>query len=188
MRTGLDGLLSSHHLSDFRPGELKCPAGTITARSRLKSLTALTQAALRWQLLRVPAGAVSSKGRVGGAGNDGLAIRADLIIAGIVAIPRGATAEITVPGHRDRIPMLARVRFASDSPLEGDGFEPSVPRRRPSAPWRLDLLHPRIFRCRYSAVRVPRSSGVPVVRQGPMVRIQFSPAGSPEIGDCPAAP
>src|SRR5271166_2252192 len=61
------------------------------------------------QLLRVPAGAVSSKGRVGGAGNDRLAIRADLIIAGIVAIPRGATAEITVPGHRDRIPMLARV-------------------------------------------------------------------------------
>ena len=37
-------------------------------------------------------------------------------------------------------------------------------------------MHPRIFRCRYSAVRVPRSSGVPVVGEGPMVRIRFPPA------------
>jgi len=64
------------------------------------------------QLLRVPTGAVSSKGRVGGAVNNSLAFRADLIIAGIVAVPRGAAAEIIVPGHR--IPML-RV-FAIDGP------------------------------------------------------------------------
>jgi hypothetical protein len=50
--------------------------------------------------------------------------------------------------------------------------------RPPSEPWRLDLLRPRIFRCRYSAVRVPRSSGVPVVGEGPMVRIHFPPAAS----------
>jgi hypothetical protein len=32
--------------------------------------------------------------------------------------------------------------FALDSPLEGGGFEPSVPRRRPSPPWPLNLLQP----------------------------------------------
>src|SRR6516225_2498644 len=41
-----------------------------------------------------------------------------------------------------------RIEFATDSPLEGGGCEPSVPRRRPSPPWPLNLLHP-----------VPRSSG-----------------------------
>jgi hypothetical protein len=46
------------------------------------------------QLLRVPTRAVSPKGRVGGAVNDRLAIRADLIIPGIVAIPRGATPRL----------------------------------------------------------------------------------------------
>ena len=35
-----------------------------------------------------------------------------------------------------------KVRFASDSPLEGGGFEPSVPRMRPSPPWPLNLLQP----------------------------------------------
>jgi hypothetical protein len=29
-----------------------------------------------------------------------------------------------------------------DSPAEGGGFEPSVPRRRPSPPWPLNLLQP----------------------------------------------
>src|SRR6516162_2423784 len=61
------------------------------------------------QLFRVPARSVSSKGRVGGALNGGFAVRDDLVIAGIVSIPRGAGAEITVPGKRHRIPMLARV-------------------------------------------------------------------------------
>jgi hypothetical protein len=61
------------------------------------------------QLFRVPAGTVSSKGRVGRALNGGLALRDELIIAGIVSIARGASAEITVPGKRHRIPMLARV-------------------------------------------------------------------------------
>src|SRR6516162_5740484 len=59
-------------------------------------------------LVRVPAGAVSSKGRVGRALNGGLALRDDFIIAGIVSITRGASAEITVPGKRHRVPMLAR--------------------------------------------------------------------------------
>jgi hypothetical protein len=27
-------------------------------------------------------------------------------------------------------PLIEKVRFAEDSPLEGDGFEPSVPRKR----------------------------------------------------------
>jgi hypothetical protein len=27
-------------------------------------------------------------------------------------------------------PLIEKVRFAEDSPLEGDGFEPSVPRSR----------------------------------------------------------
>jgi hypothetical protein len=35
---------------------------------------------------------------------------------------------------------MREVRFAVDSPLEGAGFEPSVPPRRPSPPWRLNLL------------------------------------------------
>jgi len=48
------------------------------------------------QLLGVPAGAVSWKGRVGGAGNDRLAIRADLVIAGIVAGSRGALPRLPV--------------------------------------------------------------------------------------------
>ena len=37
------------------------------------------------------------------------------------------------------------VRFAADSLVERDGFEPSVPRRRPSAPRQLNLLHPWNF-------------------------------------------
>ena len=44
------------------------------------------------QLFRVPAGAVTPKGRIGGAVNDGFAFRADLVIAGIVAISRSAAA------------------------------------------------------------------------------------------------
>ena len=40
-------------------------------------------------------------------------------------------------GHR---PL--KVRFAGDWPLEGGGFEPSVPRMRPSPPWPLNLLQP----------------------------------------------
>src|SRR5215831_5698345 len=39
----------------------------------------------------------------------------------------------------------ARDRFAPDSPLEGDGFERSVPRRRSWPPWPLNLLQPWIF-------------------------------------------
>jgi hypothetical protein len=33
-------------------------------------------------------------------------------------------------------------KFAPDSPLEGTGFEPSVPRSRPSAPWRTEATPP----------------------------------------------
>jgi hypothetical protein len=38
--------------------------------------------------------------------------------------------------------ILEEVRFALDSPLEGDGFEPSVLRRRPPPRWPLNLLQP----------------------------------------------
>ena len=37
---------------------------------------------------------------------------------------------------------IEEVRFARDSPLEGGGFEPSVPRSRRSRSWRHDLLQP----------------------------------------------
>ena len=40
---------------------------------------------------------------------------------------------------RERLHLLRNRRFA-DSPLEGGGFEPSVPRRRQSPPWPLNLL------------------------------------------------
>src|SRR5215469_219585 len=61
------------------------------------------------QLFRVLAGAVSSKGRVGGALNGGLTIRANLIVAGTLSIARGAAAEVTGPGERHCIAMLARI-------------------------------------------------------------------------------
>src|SRR5262249_24635501 len=67
------------------------------------------------QLFRVPAGAVSAKGRVGGAGDDRLAVHADLIIAGIVAVARSTGAAIAGPSQGHEIPMLARVRH--DGPL-----------------------------------------------------------------------
>jgi len=35
-----------------------------------------------------------------------------------------------------------KIRFAPDSPREGGGFEPSVPRSRRSRSWRHDLLQP----------------------------------------------
>src|SRR5215469_14727642 len=61
------------------------------------------------QLFRVPAGPVSAKGWVGGAVNDRFALGADLIVARIVSVTRGAAAEITRPGERHRIAMLACV-------------------------------------------------------------------------------
>src|SRR5690242_581125 len=77
-------------------GEVKIPE-FVTSRQRCHE-----------QLFRVPTGAVSPKGWIGGAVNDGLAFRADLVIAGIVAISRGAAAEITASIERNRIPMIAR--------------------------------------------------------------------------------
>jgi hypothetical protein len=38
------------------------------------------------------------------------------------------------PGRGAGAPK-GEVRFARDSPLEGTGFEPSVPRRRPASSW-----------------------------------------------------
>src|SRR6267142_1735322 len=43
--------------------------------------------------------------------------------------PRSPARETTL---RDCL-LIAKVRFAADSPLEGDGFEPSVPRGRDNA-------------------------------------------------------
>jgi hypothetical protein len=39
---------------------------------------------------------------------------------------RGYAADVE-RGHRRRGHDLPRIKFAADSPLEGDGFEPSVP-------------------------------------------------------------
>jgi hypothetical protein len=61
--------------------------------------------------------------------------------------------------------LIEEVRFASDSPLEGDGFEPSVPRKffgRPSIPAQFTFRNIK-----------PAPS-----RQGPMVRIDLPPARS----------
>jgi len=67
-------------------------------------------------------------------------------------------ARHAMPRHGEKADLLAGARnptrdleacggvvpneFAADSALEGDGFEPSVPRRRPSPPWPLNLLQP----------------------------------------------
>src|ERR1700749_4656674 len=63
--------------------------------------------------------------------------------------------------------LIEEVRFASDSPLEGDGFEPSVPHKKTT------LLAARA-RSRNSPSARKTGSFVP----GPMVRIHFPPAGS----------
>ena len=52
-----------------------------------------------------------------------------------------AGALLTVLAAADAA-FAPKIRFAPDSPLEGGGFEPSVPRMRPSPPWPLNLLQP----------------------------------------------
>jgi hypothetical protein len=70
--------------------------------------------------------------------------------------------------------------FVPDSPLEGTGFEPSVPRKRPASSW-----------CRNRSRRLFRSRGIKQKRHEhpsnlwwchtvPMVRIRFPPAASPQ--------
>jgi hypothetical protein len=61
----------------------------------------------------------------------------------------------------------AKVRFAPDSPLEGDGFEPSVPQR--NDPFWLPPFGP--------AIRLPQQKPALSCR-GPMVRIHLPPAAS----------
>jgi hypothetical protein len=48
-------------------------------------------------------------------------------------LPALTAQRMTAPVERDRrvgLSPTGKVRFALDSPLEGDGFEPSVPRSR----------------------------------------------------------
>src|SRR6516162_6003026 len=93
------------------------------------------------------------------------------------------------PASREGRAGLRRpYRSSPDSPLEGTGFEPSVPprKRRPSreAPRPtivvsrddLCLMTPPILSVRHlSSATAER----PFTRAGPMVRIRFPPAGSP---------
>ena len=84
----------------------------------------------------------------------------------------GATHQYQRSHSRDRVinrgegsPQFVRERFARDSALEGDGFEPSVPRR-------IFLAAP---------VDPPNSSPQykpAPSRQGPMVRLHLPPAVS----------
>ena len=60
-------------------------------------------------------------------------------------------------------------RFARDSPLEGDGFEPSVPRKK--QPFLAAPLVP--------VIRLPQQKPA-LSCQGPMVRIHLPPAASQE--------
>jgi len=80
-----------------------------------------------------------------------------------LAAARAAEVEIATGGHRGPLHGIPiglkdiydtagvategafspqRNRWFADSLLEGGGFEPSVPRRRPSPPWPLNLLQP----------------------------------------------
>jgi hypothetical protein len=63
-------------------------------------------------------------------------------------------------------------RFATDSPLEGTGFEPSVPRER--------LVLSFSFTPTFPLARVNRPDPIPkaYITRGPMVRIRSPPAGS----------
>jgi hypothetical protein len=54
---------------------------------------------------------------------------------------------------------LPKVRFASDSPLEGDGFEPSVPRER-------SLLLPRSELARRNRLAAGTGFGVGLWKEG----------------------
>jgi hypothetical protein len=81
-------------------------------------------------------------------------------------------------GHRwDSSP---KIRFAQDSPLEGDGFEPSVPRDTTKLRRRLMslLLDSRTRKSRREREPTPRGCGAPPAE--PMVRIRLPPAASQE--------
>ena len=79
---------------------------------------------------------------------------------------------VTAEAERRRAGTGAReeVRFAGDSPLEGDGFEPSVPGKRSNFLWD-------------ASVSITRKSPSPprpaLSRQEPMVRIHLPPPASP---------
>ena len=77
-------------------------------------------------------------------------------------VAAGSVAAPAVPGQRAPTP---KVRFASDSLLEGAGFEPSVPRKK--QPFLAAPLVPLI--------RLPQQKPA-LSCQGPMVRIHLPPA------------
>jgi hypothetical protein len=69
----------------------------------------------------------------------------DLPLTQYSRLIRPIVSTTTIPATRSASQALARrdERVCRDSPLEGGGFEPSVPRRRPSPPWPpLNLLQP----------------------------------------------
>ena len=99
---------------------------------------------------------------------------------------------------RNRLGFRMPAEFATDSPLEGTGFEPSVPprKRRPSreAPRPtivasqddLCLMTPSNLSVRHLSSATAES---PFTRAGPMVRIRFPPAVSRQtIGSSAAEP
>ena len=67
---------------------------------------------------------------------------------------------------------FAQIEFATDSPLEGTGFEPSVPRER--------LVPSCSFTPTFPLARVNRPDPIPkaYITRGPMVRIRSPPAAS----------
>src|SRR5258707_3643257 len=70
-------------------------------------------------------------------------------------------------------PRGRTVGSKTDSPVEGTGFEPSVPRER--------LVPSFSFTPTFPLARVNRPDPIPkaYIRRGPMVRIRLPPAGSP---------
>src|SRR6516162_8407244 len=54
----------------------------------------------------------------------------------------GCNHETEQPLRSDRQHFIRRNQWFADSSLERGGFKPSVPQRRPSPPWPLNLLQP----------------------------------------------
>jgi hypothetical protein len=75
-----------------------------------------------------------------------------------------------MPMNRRRQIRFRPVGFATDSPLEGNGFEPSVPRKIPAPPWyRLSFVRSLHGRVEASHMTSCQTYAHPVL----MVRIHF---------------
>src|SRR6266850_4835673 len=69
-------------------------------------------------------------------------------------------SEVALAVFENTAAAAGTARFVADSLLEGGGFEPSVPRRRPSPPWPLNCCSREFPRC-----RLFRLSGAEVLRR-----------------------